>query len=176
MLALTLVAGIAGAVAHRLQERAAQRARVALDLRLDIAADSSNPPGGAVWFSLVLRNDGDLPVRIDSLTARGAGLELTAADPPPGRRPAVPRTLPAGGQARVLLSVRLFCADRLASRSMPGGTLVRADLAVTPADGRRREVAPVVAGAGPLTDAADTVCRYRHWATGVELSGPVLRA
>lgn len=148
---------------------------MAVTLRLDVGADSSTPPGGAVWFSVLLRNDADLPVRIDDLTAKGAGLELSVAEPSQGRRPAVPRTLDPGGQARVLMSVRLFCADRRAARSQPGGTVVTGALQVTPADGRRREIIDVLSGSGPVTDAADTVCRYQDRATGVELSGPVLR-
>lgn len=176
-LLVVLVAVPTGAVAvHELRQRAAERARVALRVDLDVAADSTNPPGGAVWFSAVLTNDGPLPVRVDTLTGRGAGLHLGVAPPPSGRPPAVPRTLGPGRQLRVLLSVRVFCADRLASRSQPDGAVVRADLTVTPADGRSRAVSPELAGTGPVTEAADVVCRYRPWATGVELSGPVLRA
>ncbi len=160
-------------VRQELADRA-RRDQVVVRGQVDVNASSSSPAGGSVWFSVVVRNDGPLPVRVDALTGRGPGLALTVP-PPLGDRPrrSLPRTVEAGGAARVPVSLRLDCAARPAPVQGDAVSLL-AELEATPASGRRRAVPLDLDGIGLVTDMADTVCRYRPGGGDIELSGPLL--
>ncbi len=150
-----------------------RRDRVALAVSLDVSADSSAPGGGAVWFAVEVRNDGPLPVRVDGVRGSGAGLVVSLS---PASRRRLQRVMPLepGEATRLIVSARLDCLARAAASASDGR--LSGALDATPVSGRRRSVEVAVAQEHLLTDIADTTCRYRQDAAGVELSGPVLRS
>ena len=159
---VVLAAVVAGAVLVR--ERAAdqeRRERVALATTVGIASSSTDPPGGQVRFFLVVRNAGPLPVSVTAVEGTGEGLRLAMRD-------AGARSIGAGGEIEIPLSVRLTCPT--------GPAALTAEIAVRRDDGgsttRRVDLQP----ARLVLDVAATLCSVRPDLRDHELSGPVLRA
>ncbi len=140
------------------------RQAVDLTATLGVASSSTSPPGGAVRYYLLVRNDGALPVSVTSVDAAAPGLRLRMRDE--GERRIAP-----GREVEVPLSVRLTC--------VPGAGAARPALAA--ALGVRREDGgstsrPVeVRPAALVLDVAETLCAVRPGLRDHELSGPVLR-
>lgn len=150
----------------------ARRDRVELAVSLDVSAESSAPGGGAVWFTVELRNDGPLPIRVDGVRGTGAGLVVSL---PSASQRRLLRVMPLapGESTRLTGSARLDCGARAAAA--PAAGMLSGAVDAVPANGRGRAVPVTVEQAHLLTDIVDTACRYRPDAAGVELSGPVLR-
>lgn len=157
--------------ARDLLDQRARRDRVAISARLDVDSVSTTPPGGSVWFTVLVRNDADVPVRLESLHANGSGLTITLAV---SSERALSRLMPlqSGRTIRLLLSVVLDCPART---EVDGTDRLTVRLDATPTSRRTRSVEAPLEDAVLLTDVADTACRYDPDAAGVELSGPVLR-
>ena len=149
-----------------LHDRAAERAlaqRVDLTASIGVSSLSHTPPGGQVSFVVVVRNSGALPVWITSLRGGTDGLRLRALD-------GEDRRVAPGGEAAVLVSVRLSCTQydggeglstAVAVRREDGGSVTRR-LLPRPADG--------------LVDIATTLCAVRPDLRDEEIAGPVLGA
>jgi hypothetical protein len=137
-LAVTVGAASAGLVLgrERLAERDA-REPVSLSAALGVRTSSTSPPGGRVDFFVSLRNAGRQPLRVTALEAGGEGLLLRG-------RLENARSLPAGQEIRVPLSVLLDC-DEAESWADPARWV--ADVHVRRGDGsqaaRRTRACPV---------------------------------
>jgi len=150
-----------------LRDRAAGRERAqAIDLvpALAVESSSTSPPGGRVSYFLVVRNDGERPVTVTAITGGDGGVLLSMLDDDA-------RTVAAGAESSIPLSVRLTCAGAGA-----GAGPLPAELALRREDGgaTSREIA--LEPADLLRDVAVTLCAVRPGLRDRELSGPVLRA
>jgi hypothetical protein len=138
------------------------RERVVLATTLDVWASSTSPPGGAVGWFVLVRNDGQQPVTVTSLEAAAGRLAVTALDV--GDLAIAP-----GQEIDVPVSVRLTC-----SAARGGNGSLTAEIGVRRQDGvatsRRSRLA-----AAPALDVARTLCTVRPGLRDHELSGPVLR-
>jgi hypothetical protein len=140
------------------------RQAVELTTSFGVTSSSTSPPGGAVRFFVLVRNDGPRPLTVTSVDAASPGLRVRMGESG-GRR------IDAGGEIEIPLSARLTCADGVggAGAELPAAIGVRRD------DGgsatRRVELAP----AALVLDVAATLCEVRPGLRDHELSGPVLR-
>jgi hypothetical protein len=164
ILALVGVVAVAGVL--WLRDREADRARaerIELVTSLAVESSSTSPPGGRVAYSVVLRNEGERPVTVTSVTGVGHGLRLRLLD-------GAERVVPADGELALPVSVRLTCAgaDGAAGPLPVQLALRRADGAVT-----SREVE--LGSAFLVQDVAATLCAVRPDLSDHELSGRVLR-
>lgn len=158
---LALLAG--GALWWR--DRAADRElrqRVVLAATLGVWTSSTSPPGGAVGWFVLVRNDGPEPVTVTVLEALGGRLRIRTHD---DRE----RRVAPGEEAGVPVSVRLTCAT---SDTAP----LRAEVAVRREDGGSVTRRPELSDAALVRDVATTLCSVRPGLRDHELSGPVLRA
>ena len=142
------------------------RQRVVLTSSIGVGSSSTSPPGGSVYYFLVVRNDGPRPISIESLDASAGGLRVRL-------RNSTDHRLAAGAEIALPLSVRLTCGR------VPGtaqGSRLEPQLTVGNEDGRSvvRSVHP--GAAGSLLDVVDALCRVRPDLVDHELSGPVLGA
>jgi hypothetical protein len=158
---LALVAGGALWWHDRVADREL-RQRVVLATTLGVWTSSTSPPGGAVGWFVLVRNDGQEPLTVTSLDAAAGGLTVTAlADGD--------RLVPPGREVEVPVSVRLTCG------ATGDGTVdLPAEVGVRRPDGatasRRSELAATL-----VLDVARTLCTVRPELRDHELSGPVLR-
>lgn len=159
---LVLLAGGALWERGRIAEREL-RQRVVLGTTLGVWTSSTSPPGGAVGWFVLVRNDGREPFTVTSLDAAAGRLALTTLDD--GDRPVAP-----GQEIEVPVSVRLTCA---ATGDDTGD--LPAEIGVRGRDGvptsRRSELTATL-----VLDVAATLCAVRPGLRDHELSGPVLRA
>lgn len=156
---------LVGAGGLWLQERAAERAlaeRVDLAASLGISSDSGSPPGGHVTFFVVVRNQGVLPLSVTSVEAAGDGLRLQMEEDGD-------RSVPAGADAVIPMSVRLSCAGSA------GEAVLRAEIGVRREDGGAATRQVDVERADRLRDVATTLCSVRPDLRDHELSVPVRR-
>lgn len=166
--ALLVAVGIAALVGAGLlwqHDRSVERElrqRVVLGSSIGLSSSSTSPQGGSVHYFLLVRNDGPLPISIESLEASTDGLRLRL-------RSSAGHRLAAGTEIALPLSVRLTCR--------PPGTVQRApldpQLTVGNEDGGS-VVVPVEPGAAEsLLGVVGTLCRVRPELVDHELSGPV---
>lgn len=161
---LVVVAVVAGVVVH---DRAVQRrdaARVAVTVTLAVATSSTSPPGGAVNYALLVRNDGPAPLVVTTVRAGSERLVLR-----PWTR--VQRRVEPGLEVQIPVSVRLVCGG-VVSRPPAG---MSAELRVRRADGSPVVHRGPVRETEPLLDVAATVCAVHPQLQDFELSGPVAR-
>ncbi len=154
----------AGAGGLWLRDRAAERAlaeRVDLTASIGLSSLSTTPPGGQVSFFVVVRNEGELPVRITAVEGSARGLRLRMPDD-------VVRQVSPDGEAAVPVSVRLTCAPSGVGEGLTTEIAVRREdgVAVT------RRVRPEPAQL--LLDVVTTLCGSRPDLRDQEISGPVL--
>jgi hypothetical protein len=156
---------VAGAVWVR--DRAAERElrqAVELTTRFGLVSSSTSPPGGAVRYFVLVRNDGVRPLAVTAVDSVSAGLRLRMRD-------AGDRGIDAGREIEIPLSARLTCADGIDA----GRARLPAVIGVRREDGgtttRRVELSP----ASLVLDVAATLCDVRPELRDHELSGPVLR-
>jgi hypothetical protein len=147
------------------QDRAAERdlrQRVVLSTTLGVWTSSTSPPGGAVGWFVLVRNDGRQPVTVTAVEATGDRLRIRTSDDGG-------RLVPPGEEVEMPVSVRLTCGGE-------DTHAVRVEVAVRREDGgpvtRRSELAD----ASLVQDVATTLCSVRPDLRDHELSGPVLRA
>lgn len=171
-LAVVLVLVTAGVL--RLRDDAADRERAErIDLLTSLVVESSStsPAGGQVAYFVVVRNEGERPVVVTSVTGDGHGLRLSLLD---GLLDDVEHAVPAGGQLSLPLSVRLTCAAADTGADTVAGPLP-VELALRRADGavttREVELEPAFL----VRDVAATLCAVRPDLSDHELSGRVLR-
>jgi hypothetical protein len=139
------------------------RQRVVLGTTLGVWTSSTSPPGGAVGWFVLVRNDGREPVTVTSLDAAAGRLALTTLDD--GDRPVGP-----GQEIEVPVSIRLTCtATGEETAGLPAEIGVRRRDGV--ATSRRSELTATL-----VLDVARTLCAVRPDLRDHELSGPVLRA
>lgn len=162
---------IAGALAaygvSEVRARAAERAlddEVLVSASIGVSATSSSPPGGRVDFYVTVENTGSRPVSVTGVDLTSSMLRITDA----GIRV---RTIAPGNDVLVPVSVILDCTARPADG---GAESLTGLVEGVPASGRSHRVPVTVADAGIVTSIAETVCRVRPEATGLELDGPVL--
>ena len=156
---LLLIAGAVGLRARDADRRLAERVR--LDAVLRVGVSSTSPPGGAVRYSVAVRNDGARPLTVRSVTGSTDRLRLRAA----GDRRLFP-----GRVADIPLSVRLTCGTPAAA----GGTVVSAEVRVRRDDGTVLSRRVALRSTGPLLDVVATLCAVRPGLRDAELSGPVV--
>jgi FlaG/FlaF family flagellin (archaellin) len=161
VVAVAVVLAVAVAVGLLTRQRLADR--VVLAASLEVATTATSPPGGAVRWSVAVRNDGARPVRVTSLATSADGIVLSSRATPGD--PVGP-----GQQVDVPVSIRLTCGSGSAAR--PAG-LVTAVRIRTP-DGRAATRRVPLGSAGSLLDVVDTLCSVRPELRGQELSGPVV--
>lgn len=154
---LLLVAAVAGLV---LRQRTAEQ--VALAASLEVTTSATSPPGGAVRWAVVVRNDGARPVRVTSVATTAGGIVLrsrpTPGDPvQPGRQVAVP------------VSIRLTCS----AHSEPHAPGLRTAVRIQGTGGRAAMRTVPLTSAASLVDVVDTLCSVQPGLRGKELSGPV---
>ena len=138
----------------------------AVELRttFGVVSSSTSPPGGAVRFFVLVRNDGPRPLTVTSVDASRRGLRVRMGE-------AGDRRVDAGREIEIPLSARLTCVDGVdgVAAGLPAAIGVRRE------DGgsatRRVELAP----AALVLDVAATLCEVRPGLRDYELSGPVLR-
>jgi hypothetical protein len=138
------------------------RQRVVLAPTLGVWTSSTSPPGGAVGWFVLVRNDGLEPVTVTSFDASAGRLSITAIDD--RDRPVAPDQ-----EVEVPVSVRLTC-------STAGGDSddVPAEIGVRRHDGAVTTRSSVLV-ATQVLDVARTLCSVRPDLRDHELSGPVLR-
>lgn len=161
-----LVLALLGAGVLWLRDQARERElgrRVALAFSLGVQSSSTSPPGGSLTFFVAVRNEGDRPVWIESLTAGDGGLRVRL------RENGARRVDPAQELA-VPLSALLSCRS---GGLVPGRSELPAEVTVRREDGGSTVRRPDLEGA-LLLDVAATACRVRPDLVDEELSGPVL--
>jgi hypothetical protein len=161
---VVLVLLVAGALWIR--DRAADRERaqrIDLVTSLVVEVSSTSPPGGRVSYFVVVRNRGQRPVTLTAVTGGDAGLRLRLLDDDE-------RTVPAGAELSIPLSVRLTCSGA-GSRAAP----LPAVLALRRADGGVATHEVALEPAILVRDVAGTLCSVRPDLRNHELSGPVLQ-
>lgn len=135
--------------------------RVALAASLEVATTATSPPGGAVRWSVAVRNDGARPVRVVSVTTSTDRIVLSSAGAL--SEPVQPRQ-----EVDIPVSVRLTCG----SSTRPSG--LAAAVRIRRSDGRSATRVVPLAAAASLLDVVDTLCAVRPGLRGQELSGPVV--
>ena len=162
---VVVVLAASGAVHLRssLDERD-RRGVVNLEVSMGVWASSSSPPGGHVTYYFAIRNDGEAPLEVTSVTATGDRLRLRSRDD-------IARRLEAGQEILVPLSALLTCSSGIVDAD--GAPRVQIDARRD--DGSVKRQWPLLRDATLLLDAADTLCHVRPGLTDYELSGPVLR-
>jgi hypothetical protein len=168
LLVLLAVLVVLGAGGLRLRDWSAERElrqRVELATSFGVWSSSTSPPGGAVGFFLLVRNDGARPVWITGVDGEGDRVRLRM-------RVDGQRLVEAGREIEVPMSVRLTCD----AGDEPSGSGLSAAITVRREDGasvtRRTELRP----AAPVLDVAASLCQVRPDLRDHELSGPVIRA
>jgi hypothetical protein len=140
------------------------RQRVELATSLGVWSSSTSPPGGAVGFFLLVRNDGVRPVWVAAVDGAGDRVRLRMRDDGD-------RRVGVGREIEVPVSVRLTCA----AGDGPPRPALSADITVRREDGdsvtERTELRP----ASVVLDVAASLCLVRPELRDHELSGPVLR-
>lgn len=136
------------------------RERVVLAPTLGVWSSSTSPPGGAVGWFVLVRNDGRQPVTVTAVDAGGGRLEIAAGD--------VEQPIEPGEQVAVPVSVRLTCAG-------PDPGPLRARVGVRREDGELLTHGSDLGQASLAVDVATTLCSVRPALRDHELSGPVLR-
>ena len=158
-----LVGAVVGVVLdRRAQHRDAER--VAVSVALAVAVSSASPPGGAVNYGLLVRNEGRAPVVITSVAGGSERLVL--------RSLGGDRRVPPGVEVQLQTSVRLVCGG--VTGRPPAG--LHAEVRVRRTDGSTAVRQVAVGDAGSLLDVATTVCAVRPELRDFELNGPVARS
>lgn len=163
-LAVLALLGCGGVWVREWSAEHALRQAVELTTTFGVSSSSTSPPGGAVGFFVLVRNDGPRAVTVTSVDATSPGLRVRTADPGD-------RRVDAGGEIVIPLSARLTCPDRAdtVGGELPAAIVVRRE------DGgsvtRRVELRP----AALVLDVATSLCRVRPGLRDHDLSGPVLR-
>lgn len=135
--------------------------RVALAASLEVATTATSPPGGAVRWSVAVRNDGARPVRVVSVTTSTDRIVLSSGGTVSG--PVQPRQ-----EVDIPVSVRLTCGSTTRPASLATAVRIRRS-----DGGSATRVVPLAAAAS-LLDVVDTLCSVRPDLRGQELSGPVV--
>ena len=161
--ALVLLAGGVLFVRNWAAERELRQA-VELTAALGVVSSSTTPPGGAVRFFLLVRNDGALPVAVTGVDGAHPGLRIRMRDD--GERRIAP-----GREVEIPLSVRLTCVPG-AGDARPSLTV---DIEVRREDGGATSRPAELRPASLVLDVAATLCAVRPDLRDHELSGPVLR-
>jgi hypothetical protein len=149
-----------------LRDRAADREqarRIDVVASLAVESSSTSPPGGRVSYFVLVRNDGEEPVVVTAVDGGDDGVLLRMLDDHE-------RTVPAGAQLSIPLSVRLTCAGAGTGRGP-----LPADLALRRADGSGVTRPVGLEPAVLVRDVAGTLCAVRPGLRDHELSGRVFR-
>jgi hypothetical protein len=141
-----------------------RRGVVRLEVSMGVWASSSSPRGGHVTYYFAIRNGGQAPLEVMSLTATGDRVQMRSRDD-------ITRRLEAGQEILVPMSALLTCSSGISDAD--GGPRVQID--ARREDGSVRRQSSLLQDATLLLDAADTLCHVRPGLTDYELSGPVLR-
>lgn len=145
--------------------RQAQLVSLAVSLDVWASSPSAISPGEVVYY-LAIRNGGTQPLEVTSIRGFDLGLSLRSRDD-------ATRQVDPGQEILVPLSALLTCTRAAGAPDVaPGPRIVL---------GLRRDGATLTPlresldGAGPLLDAARTLCAVRPKLRSYELSGPVVR-
>jgi hypothetical protein len=167
LLAAVLVVALLAAGAVWVRDRALEQGlqrRVSLVASLGVSSSSTSPPGGAVRYSVLVRNAGPRPVWITSVDGATDGLRLVV---PTGDRRVDP-----GRVLSVPMSALVTCALEATGTS---SSTLRAVLHVRRQDGVSSGVRVALRAGDLLLGVAATICAVRPNLRDYDLSGPIAR-
>jgi hypothetical protein len=167
--AVVVIAVLASQVRGWLADRDA-RDEVSLAGTVRVSATSMTPAGGAVNYTVAVRNTGPRSVRITGVDVAHPRVRIRGTAGTGGTGgPAL--SLASGDTGEVAVSVRLDCTRGGPFAPDEG---LRATVDAIALSGRRHRVDVSLDRASLITTAANTMCRVRPDLEDAELSGPIL--